>query len=585
MQVVLLISIIASIVFLTVYGGGIYTWSVLLVAVCLAGATCFAMHKKGSATSKSSVGRGSFYPVVFMAIVGFILLTLMPLPTPLTVITGSTRYEQNCVVAELIHKSEELKICKPVHPFFSTTRNRAGTLRALLLLAAIYGAFEITRLLSARTRIIYLHIIVFMGVVIAVAGYLSYTIFPQGDTLWWFIPVQSAFSYSVGGFLNINHYAGFTAMLAVAAFGLAGFNLFSKKWILAGFTSMAALLMTGFVANATSRGAMLALGSGLFTLVFMILLHMKGRIRLISIFVIATAIVIGVAVGLQNPDVRQRVVSLRHPYSDPGGNPRLNAWAGAVRLWKSYPVVGVGANAFKFGYLQHKDKLYRPYRRFAENEVLQILSEGGIVGLGLSLLLLFFILGVLFRNIKNTKGDDNSIVAICAVAVLSTAIAHSMVDFILHLPLYTITLATLVGTGMPRLSWRFNRLNRIAITVTLLLAVALVPMCKIITQYDRPGFLTSASNDQLIKSLIWAPINTPAWRRLGANIKQIGIPETNLLAESILEQVAQYDPTNFQVWINLGKAKLELNDRCGAKKSFEKATEIRSWAPVPKIEN
>ena len=596
MQVVLLMSVVLSVIFLTVYGAGIYPWSVLLVAVCLSGITCFCVYRKScSAVAMIYGGRRSFYRVVFIAIVGFILLTLVPLPKPVTIITGATRYKQNCTAAEIIDRAVKLDICKPVPYWFSTTRNRAGTLRILLLLAAVFSAFEAVQLLSWRNRMIYLHIMVVLGLIVAVLGYFSFAVWPQGNKFWWlFSAVKSYNRYPVGGFLNINHYAGFTALLAIMAFGLAAVNLFAKHWGGSIFTFISALIMSGMIANATSRGALVAFGVGIFVLGILVLAKARGGTRLIALSLIALAIITTVTIGFRNPKVRERIALLRHPYSDPGGNPRLNAWAGAFHLWKSYPLIGVGANAFKYGYLQHKDTHRRAYRRFAENEFFQILSEGGVIGIGLASVMLFAILNVLFRNIYHKYGDnsvvkgesvgciDNRMISICAVAVLATAGAHSMFDFILHLPLYAILLATIISACMPvqeTTNWR-----KTSVTLMFMIAISLIPLLKPLTKFDKDGFVITADNNRLAKLFIWSPTNTVLWRRFGARIQRGNTPETKSLAKDILEQVTVYDPTNFNVWINLGKFRLKEGDKSGAKECFDRAKSIRIWAAVPKIE-
>jgi len=57
---------------------------------------------------------------------------------------------------------------------------------------------------------------------------------------------------------------------------------------------------------------------------------------------------------------------------------------------------------------------------------------------------------------------------------------------------------------------------------------------------------------------------------------------TNELAEKYLTLAAQYDPTDFSIWIALGKIRLKQNNKAGAETAFEKAKAIRSWAPIPK---
>jgi O-antigen ligase len=593
MQIIVLGSILLSVMFLVVYGAGIYSWSVLLAAVCLLVVSVIAGRRQ-RVEEISGGGLRRQYAAVYVAIIGFTLLMLLPLPKSLTVVTGNARYQQNCVAAEIVDQAVELGACGPIHYMFSTTRNRAGTLRVLLLIVAVFSMFSAAQMLSLKSRLICLNLLVLLGVTVAVLGYLSYSVFPQDNRLWWLFSVaKSTHRHSAGCFLNINHYAGFVALFGIGALGTALVNLRARRWWLALFAFVAAGVMCAAVTTATSRGALLALGSGLSVLFVMVVFQTRGWLRIAVVSLLMLVMVGGVMLAFNSPKVRARIVSLRHPESDPGGSPRLNAWGGAWRLWKSYPVVGVGANAFRFGYLQTKDTQNRKYRRFAENEVLQVLSEGGVVGIALVLLLLLSLLWVLFGGILQAvklgggAGDsgDSGIVgtmAGCGMAVLATALAHSMFDFILHLPLYAMAVALFVGLSVYQ-PQPLKSLRR-AVVLSLVVALCLLPLLKPLTYYDRDSYTITASNNQLARLMMWSPMNTVVWRRLGANLKKIGTPEADRLVAKILKQVTEYDPTNFTVWINLGEWQLSHGDKAGAKISFTKAKSIRSWAPVPKLD-
>jgi hypothetical protein len=172
--------------------------------------------------------------------------------------------------------------------------------------------------------------------------------------------------------------------------------------------------------------------------------------------------------------------------------------------------------------------------------------------------------------------------AICAMAVLLTGAAHASVDFILHLPLYAITITSIVAAGTGSVIPQ-NK-NRTAIIMTLVICLGLIPLITPMTKYDDGGYIVSASNDRLASLLTWSPTNPQVWRRMGANISEKNSPETDALAEEFIEQAAQYDPTSFNIWIKLGKLRLKRGNESGAKEAFGKATAIRSWAPVPKME-
>jgi len=585
MQIILLFTTLASIIFLTIYGAGMYSWSLLLATTALAGTTCLTwfLRTRGcklEGEDQAAAKGGSALSIIHIAIIVFILLTLLPLPKSLTIVTGRERYKQNIATTELLEKAESLEVCQPSLRLFSITRNRAGTMRVLLLVVAMYSLFEAVRLLSPRNRIIYLHILISIGVIVAIAGYLSYAVYPQGNKLWWMFSVPPFFRPPVGCFLNANHYAGFIAMLSIAALGITVINIRTKHWILAVFTITAAVIMAFFVMISASRGAMLALSAGLFSLVAAFVVHLNGRMRIISVSVVIIVIGIGTIFAFQNDKIRSRISTLRHPYSDSGVRPRLAAWGGALRLWTHYPVMGVGANAFRVTYPQHKNSQFRAYRRFAENEFLHILAEGGLVGIILLGLLILSIITALRQSLHSPPLENS--LAICAVAVLIAGAAHASVDFILHLPLYAITVASIIAAGTK--APPNNKSHRNAIVLTLIICLGLIPLTRPMTEYDTGGYIVSASNDKLATLMTWSPTNSQVLRKFGANIAQRNMPETDVLSEVFLERAAEYDPNDFNIWIKLGKLRLKRNNTSGAKEAFKKATAIRSWAPVPKID-
>jgi len=616
MQIILLISTLSSILFLTIYGAGIFAWTVFIAAIPLTPAapvtaklliiksqqeqTNTDPEQTGTSTehhSSSSVYRSSFIlhrylplPLIHIAILSFILLTLIPLPKPLTIVTGPNRYKQNTAVAELLHKSEELKITKPHIKLFSTTRNRAGTMRALLLLAAIYGAFEAIRLLSNRNRMIYMHAMIFIGTAVAIAGYLSCTVYPQGNRLWWLFQVTPFHRPPVGSFLNLNHYAGFIAMLSIAALGTAITNIRTKHPILAALTATASLTMAAFVVISASRGAILALGAGLLAIAASVIFTLKGRLRLIASLAVTAAIICTATIAVMTPKARQRLSTLSHPLTDYSLRPRLCAWQGALKVWTHYPIAGAGANAFRFTYSQYKDKQFRSYRRFAENEPLHILAEGGIIGIILSALLLLSIATRLIHPTQQAPPGSDSPhlslavhpLSLAAAAVLITGLTHASVDFIIHLPLYSITIATIIAAGLPPAANRKHL--KTALAITLLISFGLMPLTKPLSKYDTGGYAVTDSNDRLAKLLTWSPTNPQILRRLAANCTRLNTRPAKELAEEFITLAAQYDPNDMDIWIQLGNIRLKCGNKPGAKEAFKKAKSIRSWAPIPKTE-
>ena len=591
MSIALLLSLVASVLFLTLYGAGIYAWSVLLVATVLSIMTWLA-YRQGRPSTSNSETQTPLYPLVHVALIGFVILTLLPLPKALSIVTGSRRYQQNSAIVEVLKTAENLELCDDSLRLFSTSRNRAGSLRVLLLLAVMFCAFEAVRFLSPAHRIVYLHILIAIGITVAVLGYVSTAVFPQGNKLWWLFPVPPFHRQPVGSFLNANHYAGFVAMLGATALGATMLHLRRRRWFWAAATTLAALTMAIFVVLSASRGAILAFTAGLGAVAIALLCHLKGRIRLVGIITIAIAAILAAGMVFQNDTVRTRLSTLRHPITDTSLQPRLSAWKGALKMWTYYPLEGVGANAFRFTYPQHKDASNRAFRRFAENEFIHILCEGGLIGILLTVTFLASIVNSLRRSLQSPTEEENAScsvgrlgqmggLAICSVAAITVGAVHASVDFILHLPLYAITLASLAALGV-RYTTSTKR-HRIAIATTAIVTICLIPTIGPMTHYDASAYMATRSFDKLATLLTWAPTNSQLWRRFGAMAVQQKTEPSLALAERCLERAAQYDPCDFNIWTQLGKLRLERGDKAAAREAFARATAIRSWAPVPKI--
>jgi len=581
MQATLLITTLASILFLAFYGAGIYTWTLYVTAIPLSLAAIYT-HLHHPHTHNHNNHTRPFppsIPTIHIAILAFITLTLLPLPTTLTIISGPQRAHQNRNAAEIISEAHHLDLSQTSTPLFSDTRNRAGTLRFLLTIAAIYSAFNAARLLSPRARNICLHTIIAIGTIIAIAGYISYKIIPQGNRLWWLIKVPPFHRPPVGSFLNLNHYAGYIAMLSTAALAAAISHLRSKRYPEALLTFTAALTMAILVILSASRGATLALAAGLTLLTAYAVSLTRGRIRIIALAVITITLLAITTAALHNTNVQNRLRTLRHPLTDYSVQPRISAWKGALKVWAHYPILGAGANAFRFTYPQHKDKQFRAYRRFAENEPLHILAEGGIIGFSLTALLLTAII-LAITNRRPMPQSETIPSALIAITAIITALTHSSVDFIMHLPLYTITLAVIIAICIPQ---KNSRHTTLAAALTLIILITLIPFKQPLTNYDTNGCIVAADSTRLTRLLTWSPTNPMILRRLAANFASTNTPESLKLAEKTLTLAADYDPTNFEIWTALGKLQLKLGKKNAARQSFRNAKQIRSWAPTPTI--
>ena len=145
-----------------------------------------------------------------------------------------------------------------------------------------------------------------------------------------------------------------------------------RLWAAYGIVVIAA----GVVAS-NSRGgflAMLAAGSVL------ALLLRKHAFRL-GIGAVAILVMVGVllaAMGDASPYLG-RIATIIDP-GDSGYGIRMEAWRGAVRAWWDYPVWGTGLGSFPQATSPYFDRERPNFFARAENEYVDLLTEGGAVG-------------------------------------------------------------------------------------------------------------------------------------------------------------------------------------------------------------
>lgn len=567
-----------AILFLTAYGAGIYPWTVCAV---LAVFSVVNLLVRPAAPGDKAAKRRLMLPRLYVATLLFFLVILIPLPLALSRITGPQRFEQNQRVVEMLTAVRSLDVETPRLLWFSTTRNRAGTLRALLLLATLFGGWHVARRFDASQRKLCLRLLICIGTVVAILGHLSKWVFPQGDYLWWIIPVPHGLPGPVGGFINPNHFAGFVAMLAPVALAVALADVRRRRWFLVFSDIMAFAMMTLAVLFSMSRGGVVAYAGGMVVLISIVFLR-SGLTAKLGIAA-AVLLIVGISAGLatQNPRVRERLLSLRSPATTASLQTRLGAWEDTLGMCRRYPLVGAGPNAYRVTYSQHRQSSSRAARDFAENEYVQIVGETGLVGTLLFLAFLFIMLRQARRALAQPQDSDTFQCAPAAISAVAVTAIHAIVDFPLHLPLYAIIAATLAGylwpstdEAIPGDTSKWPHVVAIAIAaVALSLGTAI--------RLDSSGLLSGARAPRLTRALVWTPTSALTWRRLCAELTRKGTEKHRYLGERSLTQAAEYDPNNYPLWRQLGDVREALGDNRGANQAYRRVEELRDWIKLP----
>jgi O-antigen ligase len=257
-----------------------------------------------------------------------------------------------------------------------------------------------------------------------------------------------------GPFVSKNHFAGYVAMVALLAAGLAigladGARRRNRDWTAsprAGavvLAMVAALAMALAVLASLSRGGAIALAAGVASLLALLVIRARGRRGRAGLLPsLALAGILGlVMVVLVPPATHARLRDLG------GASFRLDTWRDALRMSLTSPIVGHGLGAFHDAYPRFKRGHGLIRVEHAENDYVETLAESGVLGLGIVVfggVLLFAgaARGVLSGSDRVVRG-----IGMGALAGLIALAVHSAVDFNLRIPSNAAVAAVLAAAA------------------------------------------------------------------------------------------------------------------------------------------
>jgi O-antigen ligase len=166
------------------------------------------------------------------------------------------------------------------------------------------------------------------------------------------------------------------------------------------------------------------------------------RVRLIvAVLVVAAAVTPLLQVGAERlVDDYARTASELH-------GARVRVWLDSFALVARYPLTGCGFGAFSASYPLVRSPEIRNFFAHTHNDPLQLLTEGGLIGLAFAFLVLIPVL----RHVVGAIGGAQGTIAVGFAAGLVAVMLHGLVDFNLHIPSNAVTAAALAGTlvGLP----------------------------------------------------------------------------------------------------------------------------------------
>ncbi len=295
-------------------------------------------------------------------------------------------------------------------------------------------------------------------------------------------------------FPNPNHFAGFLALAMTLALSVL-LEPSPKNWFrwltwLSLAVGMVGLFLTG------SKGGLLSLFIG-----FSILLYYK---RKTLFYTFITGILIVFAVVLATP---LRTMVFNREIQDPFTYEKKDLYIETLDYLRDHPLLGTGLETFKYYYPQYKSMPELRSAPYVHNELLNIWSDLGLLGV-----LAFVWLLVLFYRLANQLiRKDNKIYLTAFMAGVTGIVVQSMFEFNLHDPALALLLTGMICTvlslsreqGGKPMALAVKRLPlTLACTWGLIITASLIMLLPVYAQNQAEQGAAALKNQNTIQALL-----------------------------------------------------------------------------------
>jgi O-antigen ligase len=271
--------------------------------------------------------------------------------------------------------------------------------------------------------------------------------------LYWVRPLRDGAPF--GPFVNYNHYAGLMEMIFPLCFAVlpAGFVRQELKalWF------VASVLMASSIVISLSRGGVLSLGV---ELIFFTLFSIwwrrrsahqgkRGEMNLRLLIPLTLAMMTVFALWVSYDQIAGRLQHSAKGLNDPSAANRLEIWRNASRLFRDYPLTGVGLGAFPVIYPQYgRSSALRERLEQTHNDYLQLLTDAGLIGGAIGLWFLMELISLARQQIRIVAEQESSLqtgMAIGSLIGIAGLMVHSLTDFNLQIPSNAFYFVMLLG--------------------------------------------------------------------------------------------------------------------------------------------
>ena len=269
-----------------------------------------------------------------------------------------------------------------------------------------------------------------------------------------FLPRSNYGSRASGFYGYPNHLAVFLEVTLLLGAGMA----FWSRWpawvkIAAGYGSLVCLLgilLTG------SRGAYVGsvVGLVIFGLLSLRLVEKLASGRAIILMVAGGLMLLVMGWGVQHFLAKSSAMHSRIEQLGSLDTTRLQLWQAAGKQFKLQPVVGTGSGTSIYYGRRFRDRAIQTDPVHAHNEYLELLAEYGILGIAAAMMFLdthlrggwkSFSVQISRPSDSLAVGSNSLGLTMGALSAAAACLAHSFVDFTLHMPANMLVMAFVFG--------------------------------------------------------------------------------------------------------------------------------------------
>lgn len=465
--------------------------------------------------------------------------------------------------------------------------------RQELIWVLVYGAlfFAILNNLSRQesTQIISVTLLA-LGTLLSM--YAIYQFLTKSGRVLWAVQYPAYLGRGSGTYICPNHLAGYLEMILPLGLALTLAGRFTPTAKV--FLGYASLAVFAGIAVTVSRGAWVATTLGLIVF-FALLMRQRGQ-RLVGVMFLAL-LVGGAVFFMKNLALFQRRQGMSAEVKVEFA--RLQLWKPAYQMWQDHFWWGTGPAHFDARFRQYRPDDIQMRPLYAHNDYLNTLADWGLAGalvIAAAVLLLFWGVFQSWKFVRRandltTKRSNRSAFVLGAAAGLLALLAHSAVDFNMHIPANAAVAIALMAmiTGHLRFAterywWRIGAIGKPLLTGACLLAAAYLGQQAY--QRGREHMLLeqaaetralSARIDALKRAHAAEPRNAETTYEIGETLRLASWEGTGPYREQATEaiewfqrgiQLNRFDPYNY---MGLGMCLHWLNRSEEAKPFFEKA--------------